>query len=480
MPNDQSYSITDHEVGLDENLQRPEIEPLKMGGSALLPNYISQPTLAGSIESGEMPSLIGFNKKKFSDTLPGWLQGLDVDNKFKWFIGDSVSSADWNVTAPDTFTIKGTISATTGNIGGFVIGPDYIRDVANSFGLASTVTAGDDVRFWAGATFANRATATFRLTEAGNLTVTGGIITAGRMRTSAGAPRVELSGANNRLDIYDGSGNNVGYFGRDGGNGNFMFIFQVDTNQDFPPMYVDCAQDSNVFNLLNSNNTITNRPAVKFETNNPNSECLYVKQTNNRMAAVIETNSSNYAALYVVQLGTYDLISTSVAGCYCSAAGVWTDASSKTLKENFEDIEICEKLKTLEIKKYNYLSERKKNMDEIRDMIIEQKKREKFGKRDEIRKGSSLASNDRRFMEEILSEEELLDIDQKVEEESAREQNRVVEKHFTPMAEEFHQLFGLGNEKGISPNDTAGIALQGVKELIKRVEDLELKLSKIV
>src|SRR3990167_8396228 len=59
------------------------------------------------------------------------------------------------------------LSAVAGSIGGFNIGADYIRDVANSMGLASTVTGGDDVRFWAGDTFANRATAPFRITEAG-------------------------------------------------------------------------------------------------------------------------------------------------------------------------------------------------------------------------------------------------------------------------------------------------------------------------
>lgn len=62
---------------------------------------------------------------------------------------------------------RGTITATTGSIGGFSIGADYIRDAADSFGLASTVTGGDDVRFYAGSTFTNRATAPFRVTEAG-------------------------------------------------------------------------------------------------------------------------------------------------------------------------------------------------------------------------------------------------------------------------------------------------------------------------
>lgn len=79
-------------------------------------------------------------------------------------------------------TISGSVTATTGTIGGFSIGSDYIRDAANSMGMASTVTGGDDVRFWAGDTFANRATAPFRVTEAGavtgsSITITGGSIT---------------------------------------------------------------------------------------------------------------------------------------------------------------------------------------------------------------------------------------------------------------------------------------------------------------
>jgi hypothetical protein len=67
--------------------------------------------------------------------------------------------------------IAGDITATVGNIGGFTIGADYIRDAANSFGLASTVTAGVDTRFWAGATMANIATAPFRVDELGNVKV---------------------------------------------------------------------------------------------------------------------------------------------------------------------------------------------------------------------------------------------------------------------------------------------------------------------
>lgn len=72
--------------------------------------------------------------------------------------------------------VSGTVVASLGTIGGFSIGTDYIRDAANSFGLASTVTGSDDVRFWAGGTYANRATAPFRVTEAGVVTATSGTI----------------------------------------------------------------------------------------------------------------------------------------------------------------------------------------------------------------------------------------------------------------------------------------------------------------
>ncbi|MHB8123946.1 MAG: tail fiber domain-containing protein, partial [Desulfuromonadaceae bacterium] len=71
-------------------------------------------------------------------------------------------------------TISGAITALSGTIGGFILGTDYIRDSADSFGLSSTITVGNDVRFWAGASFANRATAPFRIHEDGTVGLTTG------------------------------------------------------------------------------------------------------------------------------------------------------------------------------------------------------------------------------------------------------------------------------------------------------------------
>lgn len=97
----------------------------------------------------------------------------------------SRSTAPFRVTFGGALTatnanISGTVTASAGSIGGFDIGSDYIRDTVNSFGMASTVTGGDDVRFWAGATFANRGSAPFIVTESGaflasNAAITGNI-----------------------------------------------------------------------------------------------------------------------------------------------------------------------------------------------------------------------------------------------------------------------------------------------------------------
>ncbi len=71
-----------------------------------------------------------------------------------------------------------------GTLGGFTVGSDYLIDLANTFGLASTVTAGDDVRFWAGNTYANRAIAPFRVTESGVVTSTGSSVITSRLSTN--------------------------------------------------------------------------------------------------------------------------------------------------------------------------------------------------------------------------------------------------------------------------------------------------------
>jgi len=147
-----------------------------------------------------------------------------VDATYRLWIGNATAaSAAFSVTKAGALsatgaTISGSITSTSGTIGGFTLGADYIRDSANSFGLASTVTGGDDVRFWAGDTFANRATAPFRLTEAGAIFSTSGTIGGFTLSSTAltstsliidtafaGYGRITQIGATN-TSILDGSG----------------------------------------------------------------------------------------------------------------------------------------------------------------------------------------------------------------------------------------------------------------------------------
>ena len=79
-------------------------------------------------------------------------------------------------------TITGSVTATSGTIGGWSIGTDYIRDAAGAVGMSSAVTGGDDIRFWAG--HVTPASAPFYVTEAGALVATSATISGSITATS--------------------------------------------------------------------------------------------------------------------------------------------------------------------------------------------------------------------------------------------------------------------------------------------------------
>lgn len=144
--------------------------------SSALVNPTTDSIPAELLEGGEILSQLTLAKDAhikggaaaYDDGDGFWLGSFNRSlTDYRFFIG---SSAGNKMTyANGVLTVTGSITATTGAIGGFEIGADYIRDVADTFGLASTVTVGDDIRFWAGAPFASRASAPFRVTEAGIL-----------------------------------------------------------------------------------------------------------------------------------------------------------------------------------------------------------------------------------------------------------------------------------------------------------------------
>lgn len=185
---DPTYDISD--LGFDKAIVRGGNLPTT--AESLTPelrNIFSEAIAPKAIISGQIVSsfdqevgALFSGKTGFNNTETGYRLGIDdTDGLAKFYIGNTTNYLNWNGTA---LIIFGSLTATSGSIGGFDIGSDYIRDSVNSFGMASTVTGGDDVRFWAGSTFANRATAPFRITESGavtgaSLTITGGTIGAG-------------------------------------------------------------------------------------------------------------------------------------------------------------------------------------------------------------------------------------------------------------------------------------------------------------
>jgi len=133
--------------------------------------------------------------------------------------------------------------------------------------------------------------------------------------------------------------------------------------------------------------------------------------SNNGGGRVVEftqdSASSSVDLMYLTHDGSGRYINCD-NGAYLSNGGTWTDACSKTLKTDFQTPNlknIVEKIKKLNILNYVYKTD-KKHKKNIR--------------------------------------------------------------HLTPMAEDAYKLFGLGDNKGLSANDMAGLALLGVQFLLSK------------
>lgn len=117
------YNIFDPQIGLDPWMKLSSSDPQLMpSDESILPNAIANNITMSDIGDAEQKPLITVGKKTFSDTTNGKIEGIDPSNgTYKWLIGSGTSSVDWNVTTADTLTINGSLSATTGTIGGWTI-----------------------------------------------------------------------------------------------------------------------------------------------------------------------------------------------------------------------------------------------------------------------------------------------------------------------------------------------------------------------
>ena len=215
---------------------------------------------AEDVTAGEIPQILYSGKQSFSDTTNGMRMGVDTDSTYKWIMGTTGQQIDWNVTTANTLTISGTLSASTIDIGGadatsfhvdidgnmwlgaatfaaatafsvsnagalvstsgtiaaFTIATTTIAatnltltsgaaNIANitvgtgaTAGGINSANAAGDIIFWGGSTFANRATAPFRVEADGSIicsdiTITGGSISSASISSIPNSTATDIS-----------------------------------------------------------------------------------------------------------------------------------------------------------------------------------------------------------------------------------------------------------------------------------------------
>lgn len=220
--NPQNYpTLNPNEVNAtipDSSLEGGKVKELEV--DKLIAGTITSESIVLAVKEGEGDVEIraGIATGDFNNTeaRSGFIWGIDdSDNDVaKFFVGNNTNYVKWD---GNTLTISGSVTATSGTIGGWTINSTSITDAAGVVGMSSAVTGGDDIRFWAGDT--TPASAEFRVTESGALTASSGTIggftitstalTGGIIRTASSGARIVLDGTNNRIDIFDASAQRV-------------------------------------------------------------------------------------------------------------------------------------------------------------------------------------------------------------------------------------------------------------------------------
>lgn len=117
----------------------------------------------------------------------------------------TLANANVKVLVDGSASFKGTVTAGAGAIGGWTLSSTGLTASAGGVGLDSTVTAGDDIRIWAGS--ATPASAPFKVTEAGKLTATDATLS-GSITATTG----QIGGWSvNTTSIYTGTEDHSGY-----------------------------------------------------------------------------------------------------------------------------------------------------------------------------------------------------------------------------------------------------------------------------
>src|SRR3990167_2758385 len=106
---------------------------------SILAGTITSQAITLAVLAGDGDVKIQAGKTDFNSTATGFILGLDdSDNdEVKLNIGDATSYLDWNVTTADTLTIAGSVTATSGAIGGWNITATTLYALASGTPSAS-------------------------------------------------------------------------------------------------------------------------------------------------------------------------------------------------------------------------------------------------------------------------------------------------------------------------------------------------------
>jgi len=136
----------------------------------------------------------------------GMSSAITVGDDIRFWAGHiTPGSAPFRVTEAGALvatsaTITGAITATSGATAGWIIDATSLKDASGTVGMSSAVTAGDDIRFWAGNV--TPASAPFKVTEAGVITATSGTIGGWTLgATTLTATGISLDAGNFRIGV---------------------------------------------------------------------------------------------------------------------------------------------------------------------------------------------------------------------------------------------------------------------------------------
>lgn len=145
--------------------------------------------------------LVGLTSLSSKNGVVGISSEITAADDIRFWAGDLLSGSpiyrvyESGKLVASNVDVTGKITASSGAIGGWLIGSTYLMDAAGTVGMSSLVTGGDDIRFWAGDVTAG--SAPYYVTEAGLLHGT-----KIDLSTGTGAHKVTLLTSDELLGAY--------------------------------------------------------------------------------------------------------------------------------------------------------------------------------------------------------------------------------------------------------------------------------------